>query len=202
MMGMLATVMNALALEAAIERGRRRRARRMSALAMPEVCETYERRRALRHLDEGRMVAARGRHRQSVLHHRHHRGAAGRRDRRRGRAEGDRCGRRLQRRSEEGPKGRQALRPPDPSGGDRTRPEGHGRHRLRACPREPYAYHRVLDPTSRGRSRRFCAARDAPRSSAPEPSAGRPRSDRSGQAKRHVGSDRVLSEGRHGNRDT
>ena len=28
----------------------------MSALAMPEVCETYERRRALRHLDAGRVV--------------------------------------------------------------------------------------------------------------------------------------------------
>ena len=28
----------------------------MSALAMPQVCETYERRRALRHFDEGRIV--------------------------------------------------------------------------------------------------------------------------------------------------
>jgi uridylate kinase len=55
MMGMLATVMNALALETAIERAGAR-ARTMSALAMPAVCETYERRRALRHLDEGRMV--------------------------------------------------------------------------------------------------------------------------------------------------
>jgi len=54
-MGMLATVMNALALETAIERAGAP-ARTMSALAMPEVCETYERRRALRHLDDGRMV--------------------------------------------------------------------------------------------------------------------------------------------------
>jgi uridylate kinase len=54
-MGMLATVMNALVLEAAIERAGVP-ARTMSALAMPQVCETYERQRALRHLDEGRIV--------------------------------------------------------------------------------------------------------------------------------------------------
>jgi uridylate kinase len=55
MMGILATVMNALALETAIEKAGAA-ARTMSALAMPEVCETYERRRALRHLEKGRMV--------------------------------------------------------------------------------------------------------------------------------------------------
>ncbi|HEY6604034.1 MAG TPA: UMP kinase, partial [Xanthobacteraceae bacterium] len=49
MMGMLATVMNALALESAIERAGLP-ARTMSALGMPQVCETYERRRALRHV--------------------------------------------------------------------------------------------------------------------------------------------------------
>jgi uridylate kinase len=55
MMGILATVMNALALESAIEKAGRP-ARTMSALAMPEICETYERQRALRHLEKGRMV--------------------------------------------------------------------------------------------------------------------------------------------------
>jgi uridylate kinase len=55
MMGILATVMNALALETAIEKAGAA-ARTMSALAMPEICETYERRRALRHLEKGRMV--------------------------------------------------------------------------------------------------------------------------------------------------
>jgi uridylate kinase len=55
MMGILATVMNALALEAAIEKAGAA-ARTMSALAMPEVCETYERRRAMRHLEEGRVI--------------------------------------------------------------------------------------------------------------------------------------------------
>ncbi len=54
-MGMLATVMNALVLEAAIERAGAP-ARAMSALAMPQVCETYERQRALRHLEQNRVV--------------------------------------------------------------------------------------------------------------------------------------------------
>jgi uridylate kinase len=55
MMGILATVINALALESAIEKAGVA-ARTMSALTMPELCETYERRRALRHLDAGRMI--------------------------------------------------------------------------------------------------------------------------------------------------
>src|ERR1700688_566927 len=55
LMGMLATVMNALALEATIE-ALQVPARTMSALAMPEICETYERRRAARHLAEGRVL--------------------------------------------------------------------------------------------------------------------------------------------------
>ena len=59
MMGILATVMNALALETAIEKAGAP-ARTMSALAMPEVCETYERRHALRHLADGRLVLLAG----------------------------------------------------------------------------------------------------------------------------------------------
>ena len=59
MMGMLATVINALALESALERIGIA-ARTMSAVAMPEICETYERRRALRHLDAGRMILLAG----------------------------------------------------------------------------------------------------------------------------------------------
>jgi uridylate kinase len=55
MMGILATVMNALALESALEKAGIA-ARTMSALAMPEICETYERPRALRHLAKGRML--------------------------------------------------------------------------------------------------------------------------------------------------
>jgi uridylate kinase len=54
-MGMLATVMNCLVLEAAIERAGHE-ARTLSALAMPTVCETYNRKRALKNLGKGRVV--------------------------------------------------------------------------------------------------------------------------------------------------
>ncbi|GBD49381.1 UMP kinase [Methylopila sp. Yamaguchi] len=54
-MGMLATVMNGLALSAAITR-QGTQARVLSALDMPAVCETYTRPRALAHLDRGRVV--------------------------------------------------------------------------------------------------------------------------------------------------
>jgi uridylate kinase len=54
-MGMLATVMNSLVLEAAIERTGRE-ARTLSALAMTSVCETYNRKRALKNLGKGRVV--------------------------------------------------------------------------------------------------------------------------------------------------
>src|SRR5947209_20091368 len=54
-MGMLATVMNALVLEAAIERAGAP-ARTLSALAMPAVCETYSRQRAFKHLGRKRIV--------------------------------------------------------------------------------------------------------------------------------------------------
>ncbi len=54
-MGMLATVMNCLALEAAVERAGVE-ARTLSALAMPAVCETYNRKRALKNLGKARVV--------------------------------------------------------------------------------------------------------------------------------------------------
>ncbi|MFZ0844870.1 MAG: UMP kinase [Pseudolabrys sp.] len=54
-MGMLATVMNCLVLEAAIERAGRE-ARTLSALAMTAVCETYNRKRAQKNLSKGRVV--------------------------------------------------------------------------------------------------------------------------------------------------
>ena len=58
-MGMMGTVMNALVLESAIERAGVP-ARTMSALSMPQVCETYERQRALRHLEDNRVVVFAG----------------------------------------------------------------------------------------------------------------------------------------------
>ena len=54
-MGMLATVMNALALQDALE-GLGIFARVMSAIRINEVCEDYIRRRAVRHLEKGRVV--------------------------------------------------------------------------------------------------------------------------------------------------
>lgn len=53
--GMLATVMNALALQEALERVNVF-TRVQSAIAMQEVAETYIRRRAIRHLEKGRVV--------------------------------------------------------------------------------------------------------------------------------------------------
>lgn len=53
--GMLATVMNALALQDALERADVQ-TRVMSAIAMNEIAEPYIRRRAVRHLEKGRVV--------------------------------------------------------------------------------------------------------------------------------------------------
>lgn len=58
-MGMLATVMNCLALEAAIER-RGVPARTLSAMVMPQVCELFTRAIAHKYLAEGRIVLLAG----------------------------------------------------------------------------------------------------------------------------------------------
>lgn len=54
-MGMLATVINSLAMQDALER-REVPTRVMSAINMPQVAEPYLRRRAVRHLEKGRLV--------------------------------------------------------------------------------------------------------------------------------------------------
>ncbi len=54
-MGMLATVMNALAMQDALEH-RGMHVRVMSAIRINQVCEDYIRRRAVRHLEKGRVV--------------------------------------------------------------------------------------------------------------------------------------------------
>jgi len=54
-MGMLATIMNSLAMQDALERVQLH-ARVMSALKINQVCEDYIRRRAVRHLEKGRVV--------------------------------------------------------------------------------------------------------------------------------------------------
>ncbi len=54
-MGMLATVMNALALQDSIER-EGAPTRVMSAITMTRICEPYIRRRAITHMEQGRIV--------------------------------------------------------------------------------------------------------------------------------------------------
>ena len=54
-MGMLATVINGLALQDALE-SRGVYTRVMSAITVNEICEPYIRRRAMRHLEKGRVV--------------------------------------------------------------------------------------------------------------------------------------------------
>ncbi|MGJ3261686.1 MAG: UMP kinase [Salinarimonas sp.] len=58
-MGMLATVMNSLALETALNAAGVP-ARTMSAVSMPTICETYARQPALHHLDKGQVVVLAG----------------------------------------------------------------------------------------------------------------------------------------------
>ena len=54
-MGMLATVINALALQDALERAGVM-TRVLSAISMQQIAEPYIRRRAMRHLEKGRVV--------------------------------------------------------------------------------------------------------------------------------------------------
>lgn len=53
--GMLATIMNSLALQAALEK-EKQETRVLSAIQIPDVCEPYIRRRAIRHMEKGRIV--------------------------------------------------------------------------------------------------------------------------------------------------
>ena len=67
-MGMLATVINCLALQDAIER-EDQYCRVMSALQINQVCEDYIRRRAVRHLEKGRVVVLAAGTGQSLFHY-------------------------------------------------------------------------------------------------------------------------------------
>ena len=66
-----------------------------SAIDMPAVAEPYIRRRAIRHLEKGRVVIFAAGTGQPLLHHRHRRGAARGRDRRRRDPQGHQGGRHL-----------------------------------------------------------------------------------------------------------
>ena len=54
-MGMLATVMNALAMQSTLEK-LDIRTRVLSAITMTSVCEPFIRRRAIRHMEKGRII--------------------------------------------------------------------------------------------------------------------------------------------------
>ena len=69
-MGMLATVINALALQDALEK-QDIHTRVMSAIEMNQVAEPFIRRRAIRHLEKGRVVIFAGRYGQSLFLYRY-----------------------------------------------------------------------------------------------------------------------------------
>ena len=106
-MGMLATVINSLALRTSLVKIGVD-AVVLSAIAMPEICESFSQRQATAYMNAGQGGDLRRRHRQSVLHHRFGRGAARRRDRRRRALQGHPGRRRLFRRSQEGSERRRA----------------------------------------------------------------------------------------------
>jgi hypothetical protein len=141
-MGMLATVMNCLALEAAIER-RGAPARALSAFVMPQICELYTRGTTHKYLAEGRIVLLGGGTgnpffttdttavlraaeigAQAVLKATNVDGVYSA-DPKKDRSE--------------------TIRPSDAFTGHRRRLQGHGCDRIRACPRDVAAYHRILD---------------------------------------------------------
>ncbi|MBM4252391.1 MAG: UMP kinase [Deltaproteobacteria bacterium] len=55
-MGMLATIINGLALQATLENKFNLNTRVMTSISMPSLAEPYIRRKAIKHLDEGRVV--------------------------------------------------------------------------------------------------------------------------------------------------
>ena len=55
-MGMLATIINGLALQATLENKFNLHTRVMTSISMPSLAEPYIRRKAIKHLDEGRVV--------------------------------------------------------------------------------------------------------------------------------------------------
>ena len=113
----------------------------------PSVCEPYIRRRAERHMEKGRVVDLRRRHRQPVLHHRYRRRAARRRNAVRRPAQGHPGGRRLFRRSAQGRRCR-ALRAAHLSrgAGERPRRDGCRRHQPGARERLPIVVFNIHAP--------------------------------------------------------
>ena len=126
-MGMLGTLINALALQNSLEKlGAHTRVQ--SAIEMSKVAEPYIRRRALRHLEKGRIVIFAAGTGNPYFTTDTAAALQGHRDRRRLHPESHQRGRHLQRGPEEGPQGRPVQ---DPHLYRRHQPpaEGHGYHR-------------------------------------------------------------------------
>ena len=79
-MGMLATVLNGLALQNALEKVRRSHPGDVGHSRCMSVAEPYIRRRAIRHLEKGRVVIFVSGDRKSVFYDRYHRRLTRRRD--------------------------------------------------------------------------------------------------------------------------
>ena len=108
-MGMLATVINALALQDALEQ-HGVTTRVVTAIEMRAVAEPFIRRRAIRHLEKGRVVIFAGRHRQPLLHDRYRRGPARHGDQGGSHPEGHEGRRHLHRRPDARPDGDASTR--------------------------------------------------------------------------------------------
>ena len=108
-MGMLGTVMNCLALQDFLEREHHIDTRVQTAITMGQVAEAYIPRRAIRHLEKGRVVIFGAGVGHALLLHGHRGRAARARDRCRGVAAGQERRRRVHRRPQDRPR-RQDVR--------------------------------------------------------------------------------------------
>ena len=129
-------------------RGAAAPARTLSAISMPQVCESYSRQRAIKHFAEGHIVLFAGgtgnpyftTDTTAVL-----------------RGVEMECDAVLKATNVDGVYSADPKKDPKAKRFERlthkeaidARPQGHGRYGLCACPREPYAYHRVLDPAKK-----------------------------------------------------
>jgi len=141
-MGMLATVMNAMALSDAFRQAGLN-ARVQSALNIEQVVEPYIRGKAIRYLEEGKIVIF-GAGTGNPFFTTDTAAAARFGNRCGNRAQGDQGGWHLLRRSEKG-SDRDPLRQDQLQRRDRQQSGGHGCHGLRAVPRPETADQRLLD---------------------------------------------------------
>ena len=151
-MGMLATVMNSLALETALNAAGVS-ARTMSAVSMPTICETYARQPALHYLDRGQVVLIAGGTGNPFFTTDTAAVLRSRRVALRRRAQGDAGRWCLLGRSEDPIRTATRYDRLTHDEAIAARPEGHGHGRLRARAREPSDRDRRLDPRSEFRRR-------------------------------------------------